>query len=68
MRIDKAKLAYELAKRELRQNRLAELSGVSRVTVSAISCGKTIAPGTAQKIADALKMPVEQLVEQEVMT
>ena len=30
MRIDKAKLAYELARREWRQKRLSELSGVSR--------------------------------------
>jgi len=63
MRIDKAKLAYELASREWRQKKLAELSGVSRATVSAISCGKTIAPETARKIAQALDMPVEALVE-----
>lgn len=65
MRIDKAKLAYELARREWRQKRLSELSGVSRATVSAISCGKTIAPDTARKIADALNMSVDQLIEQE---
>ena len=63
MRIDKAKLAYELARREWRYKKLAELSGVSRATVSAISCGKTVAPDTAQKIAQALDMPLEHLTE-----
>jgi len=64
MRIDRAILAYELAKRGMRQKRLSELSGVSRSTVSAIACGKTIAPDTANKIADALDMPLSELVEQ----
>ncbi len=64
MRINKAIFAYELARREMRQSTLAELSGVSRATVSAISCGKTIAPNTAQKIAAALDLPVERLVEE----
>lgn len=64
MRIDKAVLAYELARREWRQKKLAEISGVSRATISAISCGKTIAPITAQKIAAALNVPVEKLVEE----
>lgn len=66
MRIDKAKLAYELARREWRVKRLAELSGISISTLSSIRGGKAIAPETAMKIAIALNIPVEQLVEQEV--
>jgi len=63
MRICKATLAYELARKEWRYKKLAEQSGLSRATVSAISCGKTIAPETAQKIAQALDLPLERLIE-----
>lgn len=66
MRIDRVILATELARRDWRDKRLAELSGVSRATMSAIKGGKSIAPGTAQKVAHALKMPLEQIIEQEV--
>ena len=65
MRINKAKLAFELARREWRYKKLAELSGVSRATVSAMSCGKTISPETARKIAQALNVPVKKLIEKE---
>lgn len=65
MRIDKAILAYELARREMPYKQLAELSGVSRTTVSAISGGKKIAPETADKIAKALNIPLEKIIEGE---
>ena len=63
MRIDRVKLATELARRELRQKSLAELAGISQNTVSAISCGKTVSPQTAGKVAGALNVPLEQIVE-----
>jgi len=63
MRIDRVKLATELARREMRSNKLAEISGVSRTTVSAIHGGKSISSETANRIALALNIPVEQLVE-----
>jgi transcriptional regulator with XRE-family HTH domain len=63
MRINKAVLAYELARREMRQKNLAELSGVSRATLSAISGGKNIAADTGEKIAQALNVPLEKLIE-----
>ena len=34
MRIDRIKLATELAKRDMTQTRLAELAGVSRTTIN----------------------------------
>ena len=37
--------------------------GVSHATMSAVKGGKTVAPATAQKIAAALGMTVEQIVE-----
>ena len=63
MRIDSAQLAYELARREWQHKRLAELAGVSRATISAVTGGKRIAPDTAQKIAKALNMPMERLIK-----
>jgi putative transcriptional regulator len=54
-----------MARREWRDKRLSELSGVSRATLSAVKGGKTIAPDTAQKIARALNMPLERLIEKE---
>ena len=65
MRIDRVKLAAELARREWRSKKLSELSGVSRVTMSAIRGGKSIALETAQKIATALNMQVAQIIEKE---
>ena len=64
MRIDRVKLATELARREWRDKRLAELSGVSRATLSAIKGGKTISPDTAQRVAGALGLPMEELIEE----
>lgn len=68
MRIDRVILASELVRREWRDKRLAELAGVSRVTVSAIRSGKTVAPDTANKIAQALNIPVEALLVKEAAT
>ena len=63
MRIDRVKFITELASRDIKVKDIAESAGVSRATVSAIRGGKTIAPDTARKIADALNIPVEKLVE-----
>lgn len=63
MRIDRVKFIAELARRDIKAKDIAESAGVSRATVSAIRGGKTIAPDTAQKIAAALNVPVEKLVE-----
>lgn len=42
---------------------LAEKSGVSRVTISGVRCGKSCSKDTAEKIAKALNVPVENLIE-----
>ena len=63
MRINRVKLITELAQREIKAKDLADTAGVSRSTISAIRGGKTIAPNTAQKIAQALDIPLENLVE-----
>ena len=63
MRIDRVKLVTELAKRDLNQTKLAELAGVSRATISYIRGGKSCSDEVANKIADALKIDLEKLLE-----
>ena len=63
-RINKAVLTLELIKREWTQKQLAENAGISANTVSFIMCGKSILATTAHKIAKALNLPIEQLLEQ----
>ena len=65
MRIDKITFAAEMTRREMRDIRLAELSGVSRSTISAIRGGKSVAKSTVEKVASVLKIPVEQLIKGE---
>jgi len=65
MRVNRVTLATEMARREWRFKRLAEETGLSRATVSAVACGKTVAPDTAQKIANALNMSLKEIVEGE---
>ena len=63
MRIDRIKLTAELMKRDMTQNKLAELSGVSRVTIGAIKAGKSCRDEVGHKIADALGVKIESLLE-----
>lgn len=63
MRIDRIKLVSELAKRDMTQSKLAELAGVSRATVNYIKAGKSCTDEVGKKIADALQIPVEKLIE-----
>lgn len=65
MRIDRVKLIAEMARQEITSIRLAEMAGVSRVTVSAVRCGKACAPTTAEKIAAALGVSVESIIMKE---
>lgn len=63
MRIDRIKLITELEKRDMTQARLAELSGVSRATVNYIKGGKRCTDEVGQKIAKALGVTTEELIE-----
>ncbi|OUP26267.1 helix-turn-helix transcriptional regulator [Faecalibacterium sp. An192] len=54
MRIDRVAFAAALARRDINQKRLAELSGVSRVTITAVKSGKTCSEETARKLAAVL--------------
>lgn len=65
MRIDRVKFAAALARRDVGVKRLAELAGISRVTVSSVKCGKTCSPDTARAIAHALGVDVAEIAESE---
>lgn len=61
MFIDRFKLKIELMKRGMTQNQLAEMCGLSRATISNISCGRSCNDKTGYKIAQALGMELEDL-------
>lgn len=54
MRIDRVKLIAEMARRDINCKRLVELSGVSRMTVTAVRSGKSCSKETAEKLAAIL--------------
>lgn len=63
MRIDRIKLVSELVKQDMTQKRLAELAGISRATINYIKSGKSCSDEVGRKIADALNVPLETLLE-----
>lgn len=63
MRINRIKLVTEMAHQDMTQLRLAELTGMSRATISGIQNGRSCSSRSAVKIADALKVPLETLLE-----
>lgn len=65
MRIDRIKLKMELARREMKQSELAEVAGVSKGTLSGVANGRSCNKNTAKKIAKALKMPLDELKEEQ---
>ena len=63
MRIDRVKLAAELARQDMSQKQLAELAGVSRSTVNYIRGGKSCSDKIGHKIADALGVDLKKILE-----
>ena len=63
LRIDRIKLVTEMARQDMTQLKLAELTGMSRATISGIQNGRSCSSRSAVKIADALKVPLETLLE-----
>jgi len=64
MRIDKRALTVAMAKLGFDFVRLSKESGISRTTLSYIYNGKLCKPATAGKLAKALGVPVEELIEE----
>lgn len=54
VRIDRIAFAAELTRADLSVNRLAELSGVSRATCTAVKRGKNCSQATADKLTAIL--------------
>ena len=63
MRIDRVKLIAEMARQEIKSQELAEKAGISRMTVSAMRCGKSCTENSAKHVARALGVSVESLLE-----
>lgn len=62
--INRVALIAGMAKRNINCKQLVELSGVSRVTITAARSGKSCSRKTAEKLAAGLGVPVETLVRE----
>ena len=63
MRIDRVAFAVAATRANLNGTQIAEKSGLTRATVSAIKCGKSCTSGTAEKIAAVLGVTVDELLQ-----
>ncbi|HJB00510.1 MAG TPA: helix-turn-helix transcriptional regulator [Candidatus Mediterraneibacter merdavium] len=63
MRINRVKLVTEMARQDITQLKFVEMSGVSRATISGIQNGRRCSSRSAVKSMDALKVPLETLLE-----
>lgn len=54
VRIDRVAMIAEMARRNINCNQLVEMSGVGRVTVTAVRAGKSCSEATAEKLARVL--------------
>lgn len=63
MRIDRVAFISAMASQFITQKRLAEISGVSRGTITGIVSGRSCKVETAEKLARALGVPIKSLQE-----
>lgn len=63
MRINRKKLIIAMLDNDQTVIQLAKASGLSRVTISNVKCGKSCSNATAEKIAKALNVPVSDIIE-----
>lgn len=66
MKINVFKMQILMGERGLTIKKLAELSGVSRQTISYIISGKGCTPQVAYKIATALDQELSQIVKEDM--
>ena len=64
MRLDAVKLVAALKKQNLRQKDIVYRTGISQNTISAVFNRKNCSENTAKKIAEALGVTVEELMEE----
>lgn len=63
MRIDRIKLIAEMARQDININDLSEKACISRCTLSALRGGKSCTENTVKRVAAALGVTVESLME-----
>lgn len=63
MRIDRIKLVTEMARTEIKLYELAQKSGLTRATITAIKGGKSCREETAMKLAAGLGVPLSDLLQ-----
>lgn len=63
MRINRKKLAVLLIDKDMKVAQLVEKSGLARCTVSAVRGGKSCSPETVRKLAAALGVEPEEIIE-----
>lgn len=63
MRINRIKLIAEMARQEVSVKELSEKAGISRCALSALRGGKSCTENTAQRVAAALGVTVDDLKE-----
>ena len=63
MRIDRIKLIAEMARQDININDLSEKACISRCTLSALRGGKSCTENTVKRVAAALGVTVESLLE-----
>lgn len=66
MKANKFKLEIAMANRCLNTGDLVNLTKMPRPTVNNVITGRSVRPATIGKIARALEIPVEDLIEKEV--
>lgn len=63
MRLDKRKMLLHMANFSISQKQLAEKAGISRQTLSAVMNGRSCRPELLGKIAKALEVKPEEIIE-----
>lgn len=63
MRVDRVKLIVEMARRDMKVQELADKATVSRAAVTALRGGKSCNENSVLRVAQALGVPMETLLE-----
>lgn len=66
VRVNSLSMRVEMTRNRLTNDKLRDVTGISKATISAVRNGKSCSMATAEKIAQALKMSVTELIESEV--
>lgn len=64
IKIDELKFKIMLFKKSITQTELSKISGISRTTITSVAAGKTCKLETGQKIADALKIDLKDILQE----